>query len=72
MVKFCISHCANILEKGLKLTILLSARVDSKVYWTLSLWYGNKSRRRKTTNSNLLNCLKTDLESHPFHDGRVG
>ena len=26
---------------------------------------GNQSRRRKTLNSNPLNCLKIDLASHP-------
>ena len=43
----------------------LQLLVNNRADWAFELLYGHQSTKRKTLNSNLLKCLKIDLESHP-------
>ena len=49
----CNSHMTNIPEKRINLTTLLLAMGNRRVDW--AIFYGNRSRKRKILNSNLLN-----------------
>ena len=52
---------------------LLPTMGKSRKDWPLEFWYGNRFRRRKTLNSNLLNsAYKIDVISHICLCGGVG